>query len=65
MFWPWLRERDVLRCVYDNTMSNRFVAQAVRDRGMDEPVEVKLGEDTLDEMCVGAIGVIDPNTNRF
>lgn len=52
-----------LRCVYENTMQNRFVAQALRDQGMDTPVEVRLGEDTLDEMCVAALGVIYPNRN--
>ena len=51
-----------LHCVYDNTMKNVFVAQALHERGMDAPIEVKLGEDTLDEMCVGAVGVLYPNT---
>ena len=50
-----------MHCEYDNTMQNRFVAQALHERGMDAPVEVKLGEDTLDEMCLAGVGVIAPN----
>jgi hypothetical protein len=50
------------RCNYDNTMSNHFVARALEDQGKSEPVEVRLGEDTLDEMCLGALGIIYPNT---
>lgn len=53
-----------LRCVYDNTMQNQYVAAALADRGLDNPVDVMLGEDTLDEMCVGGLGLIYPNTNR-
>jgi copper type II ascorbate-dependent monooxygenase-like protein len=62
---PAIKSGDKLdmHCVYDNTMDNTFVAQALRERGLDSPVEVKLGEDTLDEMCVAALGVIYPNTN--
>lgn len=62
---PRIKDGDTLElhCVYDNTMKNHFVAQALHERGMDAPVEVRLGEDTLDEMCVAAIGVIYPNTN--
>lgn len=60
-----IKNGDVLRlhCEYDNTMRNPFVAKALHERGMDAPVEVKLGEDTLDEMCVAAVGVILPNTH--
>ncbi|HKP58542.1 MAG TPA: hypothetical protein VJV78_17570 [Polyangiales bacterium] len=62
---PTIKNGDKLKlhCLYDNTMQNRFVAQALHERDMNAPVEVKLGEDTLDEMCVGAIGVLYPNTN--
>ncbi|HKU40693.1 MAG TPA: hypothetical protein VJR89_21180 [Polyangiales bacterium] len=62
---PKLRNGDRLHfhCEYDNTMQNPFVAKALHERGMDAPVEVQLGEDTLDEMCVGAVGLIFPNSN--
>jgi hypothetical protein len=62
--YPTLADGDVMhfRCVYDNTRGNHFVSQALDDRGMTDPVEVKLGEDTLDEMCLGALGIMYPNT---
>lgn len=60
---PRLRATDVLhlRCVYDNTMENPFVVRALADRGLSEPIDVKLGEDTLDEMCVAGVAVLIPN----
>jgi len=62
---PQMGGHDVvrLRCVYDNTMQNRFVAAALADRGLDAPVDVALGEDSLDEMCVAGLGIIYPNNN--
>lgn len=47
-----------LRCVFDNSMDNAFVRDALRDQGLDAPVDVPLGEDTLDEMCLAAIGIM-------
>ncbi|MEZ4451590.1 MAG: hypothetical protein R3B09_19115 [Nannocystaceae bacterium] len=46
-----------LRCTYNNSMSNPFVAQALADQGLDAPVDVYLGEETLDEMCLGVFGL--------
>jgi hypothetical protein len=62
---PVMRAGDVIkfRCVFDNSMDNPFVVQALDARGLDAPVEVRLGEDTLDEMCLGAFGIIYPNPN--
>jgi hypothetical protein len=36
---------------------------ALHERGLDAPVSLKLGEDTLHEMCLAAIGVMEPNRN--
>lgn len=47
-----------LRCTYNNSLSNPFVAEALSEQGMDEPVDVYLGEGTLDEMCLGVFGLI-------
>jgi hypothetical protein len=60
---PTFRDGDLLhmRCVYDNTLGNQFVAQALTARGLDAPIDVNLGEDTLDEMCLGALGIMYPN----
>jgi hypothetical protein len=59
---PTVQAGDVLKlhCRYDNSMQNRFVASALREQGLGEPREVRLGEQTLDEMCLGAIGIAFP-----
>lgn len=46
-----------VRCVYDNTIQNPGVQEALAEVGLDAPIDVQLGEETLDEMCIGAIGV--------
>lgn len=46
-----------LRCTYDNTMANPFVAQALAQQGLDAPKDVLLGEETLDEMCLGVFAL--------
>jgi hypothetical protein len=55
---PIIRPGDVLRlrCTYDNSMDNEAVRNALDEQGLDAPVDVKLGEATLDEMCLGAFG---------
>jgi hypothetical protein len=50
-----------LRCRYDNTIKNPFLAKALSDAGLSAPVDVRLGEETLDEMCLGAVGFLVPN----
>jgi len=56
---PVMRPGDVLnmRCTYDNSMDNRFVRTALDQQGLDVPIDVGLGETTLDEMCLGVFGV--------
>ncbi len=39
-------------------MSSEFVAEALSEQSMDEPVDVYLGESTLDQMCLGVFGLI-------
>ncbi|KAB2897304.1 MAG: hypothetical protein F9K40_13105 [Kofleriaceae bacterium] len=48
----------VVRCSYDNTLANPFVRRALEELGLQEPVEVLLGEESLDEMCLGMFGVL-------
>ena len=57
---PVLRNRDTLwmRCTYDNTLANPGVQRALAEQGLDAPVDVYLGETTLDEMCLGVVGFI-------
>jgi hypothetical protein len=47
-----------LRCTYDNSLANPFVADALKQQGLTAPQTVKLGETTLDEMCLGAFQVL-------
>jgi hypothetical protein len=57
---PQVREGDVLDifCSYDNTMDNPFVVRALQDAGLTAPVDVFLGEETLDEMCLAIMGAV-------
>jgi hypothetical protein len=59
---PTIRPGDelILRCTYDNTMGNPYVLDALHEQGLDAPVPVHLGEQTLDEMCLGVFGVLAP-----
>lgn len=56
---PTAEPGDVLsmRCTYDNSMDNVFVRKALAEQGLAEPIEVRLGEETLDEMCLGVFGI--------
>jgi len=56
---PLVRPGDVInmRCTYDNSMANRFVRTALEQQSIDTPIDVHLGETTLDEMCLGVFGV--------
>lgn len=46
-------DQFLMRCNFDNSMDNPFVVQALEEQGLDAPTEVLLGEETLDEMCLG------------
>lgn len=46
-----------VRCTYDNTLDNPAVVEALEEVGLDEPQDVYLGEETLDEMCLAGVGV--------
>lgn len=49
-----------MRCTYNNSMANPFVADALAEQGISEPHDVFLGEETLDEMCLGIFGILLP-----
>lgn len=57
---PMIRAGDELKltCTYDNTMDNPNVVKALQDQKLSSPVEIKLGEETLEEMCIGAFVVL-------
>ncbi len=46
-----------MKCTYDNSLGNPHVVEALAEQGLDEPVDVYLGEVTLDEMCLGVFGI--------
>jgi hypothetical protein len=54
---PTIGPGDKLRftCTYDNTTGNRHVQRAMSEQRMSSPPEIKLGETTLDEMCLGVL----------
>jgi hypothetical protein len=56
---PSAKSGDVLslRCSYDNSMQNPFVVEALGEQGLSAPRDVVLGEETLDEMCLGVFGM--------
>ncbi len=53
---------DVIRmhCEYNNSMSNPFIVQALKQQNLSAPKDISLGETTLDEMCLGVMGVLVP-----
>ena len=57
---PRLRPRDRIRvrCVYDNTLANPYVQRALGDLGLESPIDVELGEETLDEMCLAILPLV-------
>jgi hypothetical protein len=57
---PTVRTGDTIdvQCTYDNTLENPFVQRALDDAGLDQPIDIYLGEETLDEMCLGIFGMV-------
>ena len=49
-----------ITCRYDNSMQNPKVVRALDEQGLSQPQDVFLGDETLDEMCVGLFGIIKP-----
>ena len=54
---PILSPGDVMTidCYYNNSMDNRLMREALGRVGLDTPQEIKLGDETLDEMCLVAL----------
>jgi hypothetical protein len=60
---PQVRAGDVisLRCTYDNTLQNPFLQRALAEQRLSSPIDVRLGESTLDEMCLTALPLVHLN----
>ena len=56
---PIIRGGDILRleCIYNNTMDNPNAVKALTEQNLSAPVDVMLGDGTLDEMCIAPIGL--------
>ncbi len=57
---PRLHAGDTIKmtCTYDNSLGNPFVSLALQQKSLKDPVDVHLGETTLDEMCLSIIQVL-------
>ena len=47
-----------ISCRYDNTMANPFVRRMMLEEELEGPIEVELGEETTNEMCLAGIGLV-------
>jgi hypothetical protein len=61
---PLVSPGDTLRftCTYDNTIDNPHVRRAMAEQRLSSPPEIRLGESTLDEMCLGVLLAVRPAT---
>ncbi len=57
---PTVGNGDVvtIKCSYDNSMANPFVRRMLAEENLDAPVDVVLGEETTNEMCLAAFGLV-------
>jgi hypothetical protein len=46
----------ILECTFNNTLSNPALQKALEESGEEEPIDVSLGNGTLDEMCIVVAG---------
>jgi hypothetical protein len=64
---PTIHDGDTIhvRCTFDNTRDNPAIAKALDAAGHKDPVDINVGEDTLDEMCLSLMGISYPNIAYF
>lgn len=57
---PTVGDGDVveIECGYDNTMANPFVRRMLLEEDLEAPIDVLLGDETTDEMCLIGVGII-------
>jgi hypothetical protein len=68
---PSVEAGDVIdvKCAWNNTLDNPFVQRMLDDSGLSSPVDVALGEQTTNEMCLEIFGLAidappDPGAGR-
>lgn len=47
-----------MECRYNNSLENDRVVKALAESGLSEPIDVGLGEGSLDEMCLAVLGTV-------
>ena len=52
MTYPAFMPGDVLTIGYNNSMSNANMRNALNRAGLSRTINVNLGDETLDEMCL-------------
>ena len=54
---PTIGAGDTLKftCTYNNTIDNKNIRKALAEKQMASPIDIHLGEQTTDEMCLGAL----------
>jgi hypothetical protein len=59
---PSIAAGDVIdiKCRWDNTISNPFVQRMMADANLSGPIDVSLGEQTTNEMCLEIFGLSIP-----
>jgi hypothetical protein len=59
---PSLQAGDIvdIKCGWDNTIENPFVQRMLEDAGLSQPIDVALGEETTNEMCLQIFGLSLP-----
>ena len=59
---PRIKGGDTIefKCTFDNTINNPFLAYALEEYDdINEPIDVRLGPNSLDEMCLALIAVLN------
>ncbi|MBC7550841.1 MAG: hypothetical protein H7269_08090 [Cellulomonas sp.] len=61
---PQVAEGDTIsvECTWNNTRANPFVQRMLDDAGLDAPVDILLGEQTTNEMCLEIVGLSIPTS---
>jgi hypothetical protein len=56
---PSVAAGDVIdiKCTWNNTLENPFVQRMLADAGLTQPVDISLGEQTTNEMCLEIFGL--------
>ncbi len=59
---PSIAQGDVIEvtCTWDNSMGNPFMYRMLEDSGLARPIDVTLGEETMNEMCLAILGLSVP-----